>query len=174
MVCYIRNAWFALCWYCIKIFGKKYETRYSHCRTKRSVIVFGEKSILCPNEKGGVDYTEREQESMSACCASCGKHIMLGDPVGMVSRNENLPSDIRIAMWPERGEIFVGCTGCLDMGIADAIGRWMPTEHNPFLASAKTMPFDQIASIEYVPGGDDDSPMADTILDPVGEENQFQ
>lgn len=123
---------------------QQYVTKYSGTKTKRKVMIFGVETELCLNEEGGIDYSGAELAAMSICCAGCGRRIFIGSPIGRVNKGDDLPMDAPLALWPDDPPSFVGCVGCLEMGIADAIGKWMPKEGAPLEAESRIIPFEQI------------------------------
>ena len=157
---WMKNLWFAICWQWLKITGATCVTKHSGLPAKRAATVFGEKSILTPNEEGAIGYSAEEIERMSVCCASCGRHMfvhelfgrvrqgekVLEDPQGAGSRLLRLETDVI-------SNVYVGCTDCLEMGDIDAIGRLTPSEADPFALEAKIVPFDKLMGdrLQYIP-----------------------
>lgn len=145
-------SWRAFCfntkWWWHRVFGGTYTTLYSHSRTQRAAVVHSHRTVLSLNESGGIDYSPAELEALSTKCAGCGQWITIGSLIGRLPNVEDHGNE-RIAVWPEDMG-FVACTRCLEMGIADAMGRWLPQKDAPLRAGPELVPFERLVNILHV------------------------
>lgn len=122
-------------WWLIKIFGGlKVASVCYHATNRASAVKFSGRKLFLIFSKD-FEYCIDCMSSMAIPCAYCKRPIFPGDPVTLYVP-EVPPSGLLYNGSP------IGCIHCAEMGLADAMGKWVAP------GTVKIVPFDELVDFQ--------------------------